>query len=495
MTTAKRRANSGATIVADNHYSQSNQQQQQQLQQLHQHSINYQEQQRQQPHHGLSQQTYQQQYQPIQPPQAQQQQQPQIITDHSQQQQHNYQQMSSNQNYRNSGTNETSLLSSSTTSSSSSSPPSTVRNECSVKLPLDILLKKFTEIEMFANTNTFYQNWGASCYGHLSANNRQDAFSCGGPKLIVDSNAIETIMKLDAVLSKVKNENQELKTYNNYLQRDSEWLRGELFEREKQLQTMQSRMAALEDEINYMKFKGAMGNAKNSSFINEKPVEEEIQTSFTENLKKPNSPKERRSSLNLLFNLAVQYTLQGKYEIAVPVCKEALNAFKDTNNEHHVGAATILNFLSIICTEYGLYWEAARYLEKSLLIRTFNCGFTDESAIITLDNLATLYVKCQWYRKAEEAKLKLMRIRQQMLGDNHLELAEHLSDLATLCHQQGRCEEEQIYYHRVVNIYESQLDANDIRVKRAKLNLANCLIDQRKLQEAALLYEQIEGVF
>ncbi|KAL9917899.1 heparan sulfate 3-O sulfotransferase-A isoform 2-T8 [Glossina fuscipes fuscipes] len=141
MTTAKRRANSGATIVADNHYSQSNQQQQQQqLQQLHQHSINYQEQQRQQPHHGLSQQTYQQQQQPLHTPQPQQQQQqPQIITDHSQQQQYNYQQMPSNQNYRNSGTNETSLLSSSTTSSSSSSPPSTVRNECSVKLPLDIL--------------------------------------------------------------------------------------------------------------------------------------------------------------------------------------------------------------------------------------------------------------------------------------------------------------------------------------------------------------------
>uniref|UniRef100_A0A1B0AFS6 Kinesin light chain n=1 Tax=Glossina pallidipes TaxID=7398 RepID=A0A1B0AFS6_GLOPL len=348
---------------------------------------------------------------------------------------------------------------------------------------------------MFANTNAFYQNWRASCNSHLSVNTRQDAFPCGGPKLMLNSNVIETIMKLDAVLCKVKNENQELKAYNNYLKRNSEWLKEELFEREKQLQTMQSRMAALEDEINYMKFKAAMRNAKNSSFINEKPVEEEIQTSFTENLKKPNSTKERCSSLNLLFNLAVQYTLEGKYEIAFPLCKEALNAFKDTNNEHHVNAATILNFLSIICTKYGLYCEAARYLEKSLLIRILNCGSTDQIAIITLGNLATLYGKCQWYRKAEEAKLKLMRIRQEMLGDNHLELAEHLSDLATLCHQQGRCEEEQIYYHRAVNIYESQLNANDIRVKRAKFNLAKCLAEQLKFQEAGLLYKQIEGVF
>ncbi|KAI9582550.1 hypothetical protein GQX74_009937 [Glossina fuscipes] len=348
---------------------------------------------------------------------------------------------------------------------------------------------------MFANMNTFHQNLGGSCYGHLSVNTRQDAFPCGGQKLVWNSNAIETIMILNAALCKIKNENQELKAHNRHLQRDNDCLKRELFEREKQLQTMQIRTAALEEEINYMKFKTTMTNAKNSSFINQKTVEEEIQTSLTENLKKANSSKEMCSSLNFLFNLAVQYALEGKYEIAVPVCKEALNAFKETNNEYHAGAAILLNFLSLISAKYGFYCEAARYLEKSLLIRTFNCGFNDETAIITLGNLATLYGKCQWYRKAEETKIKLVRIKQQILGDNHLELAKDLIDLAVLCQQQGRYEEEQVYYHRAVNIYESQLDANDIRVKRAKLNLAKCLIGQVKFQEAALLYEQIEGVF
>ncbi|XP_037888731.1 kinesin light chain-like [Glossina fuscipes] len=340
---------------------------------------------------------------------------------------------------------------------------------------------------MFGNLNTFYPNLGGSCYGHLSVNTRQDAFPCGGQKLVWNSNAIETIMILNAALCKIKYENQELKAHNRHLQRDNQCLKRELFEREGQLHTMQIRTTALEEEINYMKFKTTMTNAKNSSFI-----EEENQT---KNLKKSNSPKETCSSLNLLFNLAVQYALEGKYEIAVPVCKEALNAFKETNNEYHVDAATLLNFLSLICAKYGLYCEAAQYLEKALLIRTLNCGFTDETAIITLGNLATLYGKCQWYRKAEEIKIKLVRIKQQMLGDNHLELAEHLIDLAMLCQQQGRYEEEQVYYHRAVNIYESQLDANDIRVKRAKLNLAKCLIEQLKFQEAALLYRQIEGVF
>uniref|UniRef100_A0A1A9X4D2 Kinesin light chain n=1 Tax=Glossina brevipalpis TaxID=37001 RepID=A0A1A9X4D2_9MUSC len=308
----------------------------------------------------------------------------------------------------------------------------------------------------------------------------------------MNSNEMKMIVRLSTSLEKLENENRELKGKNRALEEHNEWLKEELSKEQEKLQIMETKLAAMEEEMKYLDFKWSLKNVKNNStFIKESPkVERKSPTSTPSKPKNPPSSNSPNGiipiNLDLLHNLAVQYTLEGNYEVAISLCDEALNGYRNTNNGNHNDVITLLNIMSVIYTKQGAYFEASSFLEKSLLIRAANGSSFDATALVTLGNLAKLYWKCQRYREAEGVKSKLVHIKQQLLQGNNLEVAEHLKDLNL--QEQSNFEEEQIYYHRTLNIYESQLNANDTQVKRTKLNLANSLIKQGKLQEAALLW-------
>lgn len=52
--------------------------------------------------------------------------------------------------------------------------------------------------------------------------------------------------------------------------------------------------------------------------------------------------------LRTLHNLVIQYASQGRYEVAVPLCKQALEDLEKTSGHDHPDVATMLNILALV---------------------------------------------------------------------------------------------------------------------------------------------------
>ncbi|KAK6013277.1 tetratricopeptide repeat protein [Ostertagia ostertagi] len=140
--------------------------------------------------------------------------------------------------------------------------------------------------------------------------------------------------------------------------------------------------------------------------------------------------------LRTLHNLVIQYASQGRYEVAVPLCKQALEDLEKTSGHDHPDVATMLNILALVYRDQNKYKEAANLLNEALAIRE----------------------KC--------------------LGENHSA-------------NQGKYEEVEQYYKRALEIYESKLGPDDPNVAKTKNNLSSAYLKQGKYKEAEELYKQI----
>jgi len=52
--------------------------------------------------------------------------------------------------------------------------------------------------------------------------------------------------------------------------------------------------------------------------------------------------------LRTLHNLVIQYASQGRYEVAVPLCKQALEDLEKTSGHDNPDVATMINILALV---------------------------------------------------------------------------------------------------------------------------------------------------
>jgi len=52
--------------------------------------------------------------------------------------------------------------------------------------------------------------------------------------------------------------------------------------------------------------------------------------------------------LRTLHNLVIQYASQGRYEVAVPLCKQAIEDLEKSTGREHPDVATMLNILALV---------------------------------------------------------------------------------------------------------------------------------------------------
>ncbi|CAF96204.1 unnamed protein product, partial [Tetraodon nigroviridis] len=195
--------------------------------------------------------------------------------------------------------------------------------------------------------------------------------------------------------------------------------------------------------------------------------------------------------LRTLHNLVIQYASQGRYEVAVPLCKQALEDLEKTSGHDHPDVATMLNILALVYRDQNKYKEAAHLLNDALAIREKTLGKDHPAVAATLNNLAVLYGKRGKYKEAEPLCKRALEIREKVLGKFHPDVAKQLNNLALLCQNQGKYEEVEYYYRRALEIYESKLGADDPNVAKTKNNLATCYLKQGKFKDAETLYKEI----
>uniref|UniRef100_A0A8C7BDN9 Kinesin light chain n=2 Tax=Neovison vison TaxID=452646 RepID=A0A8C7BDN9_NEOVI len=317
----------------------------------------------------------------------------------------------------------------------------------------------------------------------------------------------QVILALSSHLGAVESEKQKLRAQVRRLVQENQWLREELAGTQQKLQRSEQAVAQLEEEKQHLLFMSQIrkldedtspseekGDVPKDSLDDLFPNEEEQSPAPSPgggDVAAQHGGYEIPARLRTLHNLVIQYASQGRYEVAVPLCKQALEDLEKTSGHDHPDVATMLNILALVYRDQNKYKEAAHLLNDALAIREKTLGKDHPAVAATLNNLAVLYGKRGKYKEAEPLCKRALEIREKVLGKFHPDVAKQLSNLALLCQNQGKAEEVEHYYRRALEIYATRLGPDDPNVAKTKNNLASCYLKQGKYQDAETLYKEI----
>ncbi|KAM8708786.1 hypothetical protein ACLKA7_015712 [Drosophila subpalustris] len=290
--------------------------------------------------------------------------------------------------------------------------------------------------------------------------------------------------------------------------RENAWLRDELANTQKKLQASEQLVAQLKEERKNLELMVSVEWCNNRDqnesckrkrtdlaikLFPDEENQDKIKMSSTPPSQFANqtSGYEIPARLRTLHNLVIQYASQGRYEVAVPLCKQALEDLEKTSGHDHPDVATMFNTLALVYRDQNKDKEAANLLNDALSIRGKTLGENHPAVAATLNNLAVLYGKRGKYKDAEPLCKRALEIREEVLGKDHPDVAKQLSNLALLCQNQGKYDEVEKYYQRALDIYEAKLGHDDPKVAKTKKNLAGCYLKQGRYAEAEILYKQV----
>ncbi|GFO35244.1 kinesin light chain, partial [Plakobranchus ocellatus] len=326
----------------------------------------------------------------------------------------------------------------------------------------------------------------------------------------------QVMMDLSNYLQKIEADKQKLRAQVRRLCQENGWLRDELATTQGKLQVSEQKVATLEEEKKHLEFMNEMKKFDDSEGGNAAPEEEKVAEKPSElddlgfpeaddetspEVLSPSQPSamahaasggyEIPARLRTLHNLVIQYASQGRYEVAVPLCKQALEDLEKTSGHDHPDVATMLNILALVYRDQGKFKEAGNLLHDALIIREKTLGMSHPAVAATLNNLAVLYGKRGKYKEAEPLCKRALEIREKVLGKDHPDVAKQLNNLALLCQNQGKYEEVEKYYLRALEIYKKKLGPDDPNVVKTQNNLASAYLKQGKYKQAEGLYKEV----
>eukprot|EP00063_Salmo_salar_P025725 XP_014000560.1 PREDICTED: kinesin light chain 1 isoform X3 [Salmo salar] len=324
----------------------------------------------------------------------------------------------------------------------------------------------------------------------------------------------QVLLALSAHLSMVEAEKQKLRAQVRQLCQENQWLRDELAGAQWRLQESEQSVAQLEEERKHLEFMSCLrrydDDGDDLSSPEEMDSSKETLDDLFHNDEEENQGHgiQQHSSnvamaaanqggyeipdrLRTLHNLVIQYASQGRYEVAVPLCKQALEDLEKTSGHEHPDVATMLNILALVYRDQNKCKEAANLLNDSLAVRERTLGRDHPAVAATLNNLAVLYGKSGRYKDAEQLCKRALEIREKILGKEHPDVAKQLNNLALLCQNQGKYGEVEQHYQRALDIYQTRLSPDDPNMAKTKNKLASCYLKQGKFKQAEVLYKEI----
>uniref|UniRef100_A0A674A293 Kinesin light chain n=1 Tax=Salmo trutta TaxID=8032 RepID=A0A674A293_SALTR len=291
----------------------------------------------------------------------------------------------------------------------------------------------------------------------------------------------QVIIALSGHLSAVESEKQKLRAQVRRLCQENQWLRDELAGTQHKLQRSEQSVAQLEEEKKHLEFMNqikkfdddvsqseekAAGETSKDSLDDLFPNDEDQgQAQPSGEVAAQQGGYEIPARLRTLHNLVIQYASQGRYEVAVPLCKQALEDLEKTSGHDHPDVATMLNILALVYRDQNKYKEAAHLLNDALAIREKTLGKDHPAVAATLNNLAVLYGKRGKYKEAEPLCKRALEIREKSkLGADDPNVAKTKNNLTDVFLRSWYC---YIYW------------------------LATCYLKQGKFKDAESLYKEI----
>ena len=212
------------------------------------------------------------------------------------------------------------------------------------------------------------------------------------------------LLQLENHLDDIDSETYKLILQVQRLTQENNWLRDELSLTEQHLQTSTQMKQDYERDIRLLNETLASTNTTdvfnltNSIDIEqEMPLETKERNEITHDTKNHSEVPPR---FRTLHNLVIQYAQAGRYEVAVPLCRQALEDLEKTHGHTHPDVATMLNILALVYRDQNKFKEALQLLTEALEIREKTLGLEHPAVAATLNNLAVLYGKKNRYKEA-----------------------------------------------------------------------------------------------
>lgn len=178
----------------------------------------------------------------------------------------------------------------------------------------------------------------------------------------------------------------------------------------------------------------------------------------------------------------------GRYEEAVPLAQQALQAAESQFGADSPEAGTCVNNLALLDKELGRYDQAEPLFLRALRIAEQGAGPDAPLTAVALGNLAGLYSDQGRYAEAEPLLRRALRIKEEALGPEDPSVAISLNNLAELYREQGRYDAAEPLYRRALAIKEKTLGPDSPGLATSLNNLAAMLSSEGRDQEAEPLY-------
>ncbi|XP_062551922.1 kinesin light chain-like [Armigeres subalbatus] len=308
-------------------------------------------------------------------------------------------------------------------------------------------------------------------------------------------------------LKSIDAERQKLRIQVKHLCQETSWLRDELQNSQQQLLDSELMVVQLEEEKKQLEYEASI--KKYDDFLDGEEFNDKLSDDPELDLFSDDDMAERRLSksaappsrnfkdyevsprLKTIHNLAIHYASKGKYEVAVPLCSQALEDLERENGREHPDIATLLSILAMVYRDQKNYTKAIELLNEALKIWVRCLGECHPSVASALNNLAVLYGENGYYESAEPLSKQALAIRENVLGGFHPDVAKQLNNLALLCQNQGKHTDAEVCRRRALEIFESQLGAEDSNTIKTKCDLAASCLKLKNYKEAEQLLKDV----
>jgi serine/threonine-protein kinase len=188
-----------------------------------------------------------------------------------------------------------------------------------------------------------------------------------------------------------------------------------------------------------------------------------------------------------LSSLADVYTNQGRYKEAEPLYLRTLEIHERLLDSDDLRLARSR------CNLANLYINSFRTAEAEALLRQSHAEFHRQLGADhpdVMQSLATLRTTQEHFQEAEELTRRVLEIRENALGPEHLEVVPLLKQLSRIVAAQGNLSESEALNRRILTILESHLGLYHPELGLALQRLATCKGALGKHKEAELLFRR-----
>ena len=140
--------------------------------------------------------------------------------------------------------------------------------------------------------------------------------------------------------------------------------------------------------------------------------------------------------------------------------------------------------------QQGKYSEAIPLAKRALEIRQEVLGEEHLDVASSLNNLAFIYFRQGRYAKAEPLYLQALALRKKLLDQDHHDVAGSFNNLALLYKSQGRYAEAEPLYRQALALLKKLFGQDHPHVARSLNNLATLYESQGRYSEAEPLHQQ-----